>query len=280
MYREVSDLSFGSGSEGSQEGDNPLEASPQLSLSDVYEGERDSSWRTYTNDLDLEADDEDLEADNLVQDSAASSGAVPGMVRFNTTFETSQDTHQQSERLELPATWAASEQSDLAVIAAHLAAAALPPVKQSSSDQYAVLLPSPLTAEDMLGCGTLDLRSCTLSRRAATFAATQRLGTYASFSIPLLVFTACFFSCATCRAHAVPAYGVLACRAGYWQQRHGGQNIKRFQTWQLCRRAAASTGIAQWYVFLWRFKAETQVSWPQLLRPEEAGMATTASPHS
>lgn len=196
MFREVSDLSFGSSSEGPQDGEDPHEALPPLGLSEAYQGGRDSSWRTYTNDLDLEADDEGLEAADLVQDSAVSSGAVLGMVRFNTTFEPSQDADQQSERLELPATWAASETSDLAVIAAHLAAAALPPVKQSSSDQYAadaVLLPSPLTAEDMLGCGTLDLRSCTLSRRAATFAATQRLGTHASFSMPLLVFTACCF---------------------------------------------------------------------------------------
>lgn len=193
MYREVSDLSFGSISEG----DDPVEASPQ---SEIVEGGHDTSWRTYTNNLDVEADGEDSGADDTVQDSAVSSERLPstrGMVRFNTAFEADQDEDQQAEQNNLPASWAASEMSNLALIAAHLAAAALPPVQQSSPDQYAadaVLLPSPLTAEDMLGCGTLDLRSCTLNRRAATFAATQRLGTHASFCIPPQVFKACLQS--------------------------------------------------------------------------------------
>lgn len=192
MYREVSDLSFGSISED----DDPVEAPPQSRSVKAYEGTNDSSWKTYTNDLGKDAEVEQLEGDDMLQDSTDSAGELSltrGTVRFNTIFEPSQDEDQQSEQADLPASWAACDMTDLAVVAAHLASAALPPVQQSAHDQNAadaLLLHSPLQAEDMLGFGTLDLRSCTLTQRAAAFAATQRPGMHASFSHPIQVLKA------------------------------------------------------------------------------------------
>ena len=187
MYREVSDLSFGS------EDEDHVKAPPQFGSAKAREGSNDSLWKTYTNNLDKNAEIEQMDDDNTLQDSADSAGELPhtrGTVRFNATFERSQDEDQQSDQAGLPASWAACDMTDLAVVAAHLASAALPPAQQSANDQYAtntLLLHSPLEAEDMLGFGTLDLRSCTLTRRSAAFATTQRLGMLASFSHPVQV---------------------------------------------------------------------------------------------
>lgn len=183
MYREVSDLSFGRISE-----EEAVQSTPQSPSAKLYEGINDSSWKTYINELDKDAEVEEMEGDDMVQDSAVSTGKLAGtrgMVRFNTTFEPALDEDQQSEQTDLPASWAACDMTDLALVAAHLASAALPLIQQSASVQYAadaLMLHSSLEADDMLGFGTLDLRSCTLNRRAAAFAATQRLGMHASFS--------------------------------------------------------------------------------------------------
>ena len=280
MYREVSDLSFGSISED----EDPVEASPQSGSVKAYEGTNDSSWKTYTNDLDTDVEVGQLEGDDVLQDSADSAGELSrtrGTLRFNTTFEPSQDEDLQSEQAELPASWAACDMTDLAVVAAHLASAALPPVQQSAHDQYAtdaLLLQSPLVAEDMLGFGTLDLRSCTLIRRAAAFATTQRLGMHASFSHSVQVLKA-RIQCIL--ADIIRTADALHCQtdrqsarcAGGRHQCYDGQNIKCFQTWQLCGRAIASAGITHWHVLLWRFEVQAQTSGHQLLRLEETGMA-------
>ena len=201
MYREVSDLSLSSISED----EDPVKAWPQSGSTKACESIDGNSWKTYTNDLNKGAEVEQTEDDNTLQGSVQSVGEIPrtrGTVRFNTTFESSQDEDQQSEQAELPASWAACDMTDLSVVAAHLASAALPPVQQSANDQStldALLLHSPLEADDMLGFGTLDLRSCTMTRRAAAFAATQRLGMHASFSQPVQVLKACTVHC--CRHH-------------------------------------------------------------------------------
>ena len=222
MYREVSDLSFGSISED----EDPVKASPLSGVSNEYESALGSSWKTYTNNLDQEAEVEVLVEDDMVQESAASAGRLPstrGTVRFNTTFEPSQDVDQEPVQLDLPATWAACDMTDLALVAAHLASAAMPAVQQSANDQYAadaILLHSASQTEDMLGFGTLDLRSCTLNRRAAAFAATQRLGMHASFSNSVQVIRACL--------HAIGAE--VSCTA---DAVHCLQNVS-----MLCRRLA------------------------------------------
>ena len=192
MYREVSDLSFGSISEDEE----AVQSTPQSPSAKVYEGTNDSSWKTYTNELDKDAEVEEMEGDDPLQDSADSTeklACTRGTVRFNTTFEPSLDEDQPSEQADLPATWAACDMTDLGLVAAHLASAALPVIQQSANGQYAadaLMLHSSLEAEDMLGFGTLDLRSCTLNRRAAAFAATQRLGMHASFSHAVQVLSA------------------------------------------------------------------------------------------
>lgn len=206
MYREVSDLSFGSTSED----EDPVKVWPQSGSTKAFEGINDISWKTYTNVLDKDAEVEQIQDNDTLQ-SADSAGEIlhtRGTVRFNTTYEPSQDEDQQSEQTDLPASWAACDMTDLSVVAAHLASAALPPVQQSANDQSttdALLLHSPREVEDMLGFGTLDLRSCTLTRRAAAFAATQRLGMHASFSHPVQVPEACTVRCAgiICTADAV-----------------------------------------------------------------------------
>ena len=231
MYREVSDLSFGS------EDEDPVEAPPRSGSAKAREGSNDSSWKTYTNHLDRDAEVEQLEDDDMLQDSADSAGDLPrtlGTVRFNATFEPSQDQDQQSEPADLPASWADCDMTDLAVVAAHLASAALPPVQQSASDQHAtdaLLLHSPLEAEDMLGFGTIDLRSCTLTKRAAAFAATQRLGMHASFSHPVQVLRACTAHCCRHDLHSrcspLPTDSQHPC-AGGWHQCCSGQDIQCF----------------------------------------------------
>ena len=194
MYREVSDLSFGSVSD---EEDGPSEST--FAVVSAGPAESIVSWRTYTNELEDLQDVEDFEADEdqpgseLSVDSPSSSHA---RIRFNTTFEADKDSRtgkkrQQRQDSDLPTTWAACDSTDLGVVAAHLAAAALPPARTSheanQDDATAMLLQTPLEAQDMLGFGSLDLRSCTLNRQTPALGTTQRLNMKASFSMAFQV---------------------------------------------------------------------------------------------
>lgn len=227
MYREVSDLSFGSISED----EDPVKATLQPCSAQAYEGTDDRSWKTYTNELDKDAEAEDMEDDDPLQDSADSTeklACTRGTVRFNTTFEPSLDGDQLSEQADLPATWAACDMTDLTLVAAHLASAAVPLIQQSANGQYAadaLMLHSSLEAEDMLGFGTLDLRSCTLNRRAAAFAATQRLGMHASFSHAVQVLKA--FS-NLMQILSLQTTQSACCCVGNQQHCYNGQDIKCF----------------------------------------------------
>ena len=189
MYREVSDLSFGSVSEAD-------ELSNSLRLQSVpsraFANSINSSWKTYTNELDEDPDAEEVANKEIAQDLSVSAEGLSssrGNLRFNTTFEVNPAVDAQSEDSGLPATWADCDTADLAIVASHLAAAALPPKQQSADDRHADVpfLQMSLEAEDMLGFGTLDMRSCTLIRQAAAFVATQRFGLHSSFttSVPV-----------------------------------------------------------------------------------------------
>lgn len=185
MYREVSDLSFGSLSE-EEETTAAVKALAPASSRSYGEGQ-DSSWKTYTNNLEDSSDAaEEPDEDEPVQESTASTDGLPHsrtQVRFNTVFESSQVFNEQDEEEPaLPTTWSACDTADLGIVATHLAAAALPQVQQAADHSHAAasqeataLLRMPLETEDMLGLGTLDLRSCTL-RQAPAFMATQRHG--------------------------------------------------------------------------------------------------------
>ena len=190
MYREVSDLSFGSVSD---EEEGSSEAA--FAAASAKPAESIVSWKTYTNELEDLQDVEDLEADedqpesDLSIDSPSSSHA---RIRFNTTFEADKDSksgkkRRQVQDADLPTTWAACDSADLGIVAAHLAAAALPPARTSheasQDDATAMLLQTPLEAQDMLGFGNLDLRSCTLNRQTPALGTTQRLNMRASFSM-------------------------------------------------------------------------------------------------
>ena len=72
------------------------------------------------------------------------------------------------------------------------------------------------------------------------------------------------------------AYRQSALCTGGKHQCYNGQNIKCFQTWQLCWGATASAGITHWHVLLWGFEIQAQTSWHQLLRLKETGMATSS----
>ena len=191
MFREVSDLSFGNISEDEELAQtSPCEFSASSRADAASEV---GSWKTYTNKLDEDPEHQDADGNDVVQGSAESAEAFWGRcatVRFNTAFEAHQDTDDQPEEDNLPATWAACEVADLAIVAAHLASAALPLTQHPASDRFAedaTVQSLPLQLDDMLGFGTLDLRSCTLNRRAAAFVATQRFGMRSSFSSPAQV---------------------------------------------------------------------------------------------
>ena len=193
MYREVSDLSFGSGSEDGREAAEAFETDKQASPQ-----QRDNilSWKTYTNELEnlsdsAETDTEEQIGADVATGSPASSHAL---VHFNNAFEIGEngaDGGQEVLELDLPTSWSACDTADLGIVAAHHAAAAIPPVSVSTSvsptakqqDETSLLLTTPLEAEDMLGFGTLDLRSCTLKRQSPALATTQRLNIRASFSM-------------------------------------------------------------------------------------------------
>ena len=185
MYREVSDLSFGSDSE-EEHATEP--AREQTAAAQAREDNQNTSWKTYTNRLDEEPDGTEPDSGEVVEDSASSTErphSTRATVRFNTVYEASQDDDQQSQDHSSETRWADCDPADLVLFSSHLASAALPPTKQNADDRRAadlLLLQNPLEADDMLGFGTLDLRSCTLRRRAAAFTATQRLGVHASFS--------------------------------------------------------------------------------------------------
>ncbi len=179
MLREVSDLSFGSFSEDEEAVAATNQAFPPAK---AYCSSEDGSWTKYTNNLEGREDCTDPEGEDEAQVSALSGGQTSGsraQVRFNTVFEADEQADEEPQHAALPTTWSACDTADLGVVAAHLAAAALLPAQQAASSNHVavscdpaalLLLHSPVEAEDMLGFGTLDLRSCTLTRHAPAIA--------------------------------------------------------------------------------------------------------------
>lgn len=191
MLREVSDLSFGSFSEDAE----PDAASSILVSASFkpYRSSQDGSWKTYTNTLEDTEEQGDITSEGAAQQSDALTNELSSsraQVRFNTAFETDQILDEELPESVVPTTWSACDTADLGIIAAHLAAAALPSVQQASnhssaaisSDPAVLLLHIPLEAEDMLGLGLVDLRTCTLSTHVPAAAATPRFCLEASFS--------------------------------------------------------------------------------------------------
>ncbi len=192
MLREVSDLSFGSFSEDEEA--TAASTNQVLSAAKAYCSREDGSWTKYTNNLDEGEECTDPDGEDEAQVSALSEGQTSGsraQVRFNTVFEADEQADEEPQDAALPTTWSACDTADLGVVAAHLAAAALLPAQQAapnnhvavSSDPAALLLlHSPIEAEDMLGFGTLDLRSCTLTRHSPAIAPSPQFRLEASFS--------------------------------------------------------------------------------------------------
>ena len=191
MLREVSDLSFGSFSEDEEANAATNQAS---SAAKAYCSSEDGSWTKYTNNLEEREDCTDPDGEGEAQVSALSGGQTSGsraQVRFNTVFEADEQANEEPQEAALPATWSACDTADLGVVAAHLAAAALPPAQQpapnshvavSSDPAVLLLLQAPIEAEDMLGFGTLDLRTCTLTRHLPAVAPSPQFRLEASFS--------------------------------------------------------------------------------------------------
>ena len=188
MLREVSDLSFGSFSEDE-------EATNQASSpAKAYCSSEDGSWTKYTNNLEEREDCTDPDGEGEAQVSALSGGQTSGsraQVRFNTVFEADEQANEEPQDAALPTSWSACDTADLGVVAAHLAAAALPPAQQAAPNSHVavssdpavlLLLQAPIEAEDMLGFGTLDLRSCTLTRHLLAVAPSPQFRLEASFS--------------------------------------------------------------------------------------------------
>lgn len=174
MLREVSDLSTRSYSDG-EDFDAPLEQLPASQLPASIS----SLWKSYDNPLTANTDDPDVPAPvdqkDGVADSEDSTDVSPnrGRVRFNTTFEPDTLPSKQEDSAALPATWSACDNDDLGAIATLLAAAGSMTVQQvpnpaaaASSQGIFISDQIVLEAEDMLGLGILDLRSCTLVQSA------------------------------------------------------------------------------------------------------------------
>ena len=174
MLREVSDLSTRSYSDG-EDFDAPLE---QLSASQLP-GSISRLWKSYDNPLTTNTDDPDVPApvdqNDSVADSEDSTDLSPnrGRVRFNTAFEPDTTPSKQEDSASLPATWSACDNDDLGAIATLLAAAGSMTVQQvpnpaatAGSQGDFISGQIAFEAEDMLGLGTLDLRSCTLVQSA------------------------------------------------------------------------------------------------------------------
>jgi hypothetical protein len=191
MLREVSDLSFGSFSEDEEAN---AATSQAFSPAKAYCSSEDDSWTKYTNKLEEREDCIDPDGEDEAQVSALSGGQISGrraQVRFNTVFEADEQTDEEPQDAALPTTWSACDTADLSVVAAHLAAAALLPAQQAAPNSHVavspdpaalLLLHSPIEAEDMLGFGTLDLRSCTLTKHSPAIAASPQFRLEASFS--------------------------------------------------------------------------------------------------
>jgi len=192
MLREVSDLSFGSFSEDEEA--TAASTNQAFSPPKAYRSSEDGSWTKYTNNLEEREDCSDPDGEDAAQASALSGGKTSGsraQVRFNTVFEADEQSDEEPQDAVLPTTWSACDTADLGVVAAHLAAAALPPAQQAATNSHVavscdpaalLLLQPPIEAEDMLGFGTLDLRSCTLTRHSPAIAPSPQFRLEASFS--------------------------------------------------------------------------------------------------
>lgn len=174
MLREVSDLSTRSYSD-EEDFDAPLEQLPASQLPASIS----SLWKSYDNPLTANTEDPDAQApveqSDSVADSEDSTDVSPnrGRVRFNNTFEPDITPSKQEDSASLPASWSACDNDDLGAIATLLAAAGsmtvqhVPnPAAAAGSQGDFISNTTALEAEDMLGLGTLDLRSCTLVQSA------------------------------------------------------------------------------------------------------------------
>ena len=184
MFRELSDLSSRSLSD--EEG--PL---AQPSASQLPAGTT-SLWKSYENPLTSSAAEVDkfTSGDDDVAESEASAElpSKRGQVRFNTAFEPEEVSSKQEDLAALPASWSACNNDDLGQIAALLAGAGSFTAEQASSQDAAVgsqavsiAEQTALEAEDMLGLGTLDLRTCRLVQHAPVLD-WQQIRLNASFS--------------------------------------------------------------------------------------------------
>lgn len=192
MLREVSDLSFGSFSEDEEAA--AASTNQAFSPAKAYRSSEDGSWTKYTNSLEGREDCSDPDNEDEAQASALSGGQMSGsraQVRFNTVFEADEQSDEEPQDVAWSTTWSACDTADMGVVAAHLAAAALPPAQQAAPNGHVavisdpavlLLLQPPTEAEDMLGFGTLDLRSCTLTRQMPATAPSPQFRLEASFS--------------------------------------------------------------------------------------------------
>lgn len=112
-----------------------------------------------------------------------------GQVRFNTAFEPDEVPSYQDHDDALPASWSACDNDDLGQLAAALAAAGSFTADKTGNENGAggrAAEPLPehpaSEAEDMLGMGTVDLRTCTLVQMAPVPVWNQQVRLNASFS--------------------------------------------------------------------------------------------------
>lgn len=175
MLREVSDLSSRSFSD---DGSNvsPLE---KPSFAKFESAAESGLWKSYDNPLnanaipqsEAQAEDIDEQAEGL-QDSEGSAelSGTRGQVRFNTAFEAEAESVHTEESVAGPASWSACDHDDLSEIAAVLATAGTYKATIPKSGEADIVSPQQTSfeAEDMLGLGTIDLRSCTLTHKRAS----------------------------------------------------------------------------------------------------------------
>lgn len=199
MLREVSDLSIGSHSD-----DEGFDTSDSLTQLAAYQtpAANFSLWKSRDNPL-VTLPDEPQRADSGDQDdtSAQSGGfaeldTYKGQVRFNTAFERDEVSIKQEDADALPASWSACDNDDLGQVAALLAAASsftaeLAPKQNKTVGSQAEIAPSEanLEADDMLGMGIVDLRTCTLVRQTPASDWSQQVHTSTSFNVALKVNT-------------------------------------------------------------------------------------------
>ena len=186
MFREVSDLSSRSLSD--EEGSIARPSASQFPAGTT------SLWKSYENPLTsnpAEVDKLDLwgQDDDITEgEPSAELPSRRGQVRFNTAFEPEEVSSKHEDTAALPASWSACDNDDLGQIAAVLAAAGVFTAEQVSSqdaaaDSQAITTAeqTALEADDMLGLGTLDLRTCRLVKHAPVMD-WQQIRLNASFS--------------------------------------------------------------------------------------------------